>query len=74
MSPRPGFPVRSFSPGGSHGPGHFGTAGLGWAQSASDVRLELHPVLFGLHAAVDPLAIVDFVLGIFTIDISDDDI
>ncbi|MHC4923807.1 MAG: hypothetical protein ACYTG4_06975 [Planctomycetota bacterium] len=50
------------------------TAGLGWDHSPTDVRLEVHPVLAGAHVAVDPVAIVDFILGIFTIDISDDDL
>ncbi len=50
------------------------TAGRGWDHATTDIRLEVHPVLAGAHVAVDPVAIVDFVLGIFTIDISDDDL
>ncbi len=50
------------------------TAGLGWHHSPTDVRVELHPLLVGAHAAVDPIEILDFALGFLTIDIRDDDL
>jgi len=50
-----------------------GTAGVGWYQSPTDVRLELHPLLAGAHAAVDPVEIADFLLGFLTLDLRDDD-
>jgi hypothetical protein len=50
-----------------------GTMGIGWFQSPTDIRIELHPAIVGAHAAVDPVEIVDFILGFFTIDLRDDD-
>ena len=50
------------------------TAGLGWFQSWTDFRLELHALLAGAHVAVDPVEIVDFVLGFVVIDIREDDL
>jgi len=50
-----------------------GTAGIGWYQSKSDIRLEVHPAIAGAHVAVDPVEIADFILGFLTIDLRDDD-
>jgi hypothetical protein len=47
--------------------------GLGWYQSPTDIRFEAHPLLAGAHVAIDPLEILDFVVGIFTFDTSEDD-
>jgi hypothetical protein len=47
--------------------------GLGWYQSPMDLRIELHPFIVGAHVAVEPKEIADFILGIFTVDISKDD-
>lgn len=49
-------------------------AGLTWPQSPTDIRVELHPLIVGAHAAVDPVEILDFVLGFALIDIRDDDL
>jgi hypothetical protein len=49
-------------------------AGLTWPQSPTDIRVELHPLIVGAHAAVDPVEILDFVLGFVLIDIRDDDL
>jgi hypothetical protein len=48
--------------------------GLGWHQSPTDLRLEVHPAIAGAHVAVDPVEILDFVLGFFTVDIREDDL
>jgi hypothetical protein len=48
-------------------------AGLTWFQSPSDFRVELHPLIVGAHAAVDPVEILDFALGFVFIDIRNDD-
>ena len=47
--------------------------GIGWYQSPTDIRVEIHPFIVGAHIAVDPLEIADFVLGFFTVDIRKDD-
>jgi len=47
--------------------------GLGWYQSPMDLRLELHPFIVGAHVAIEPKEIADFILGLFTVDISKDD-
>ncbi len=47
--------------------------GLGWYQSSTDIRVELHLLIIGAHVAIDPVEIADFVLGFFTIDIRKDD-
>lgn len=49
-------------------------AGLTWPQSPTDVRLELHPLIVGAHAAIDPVEILDFVLGFVLIDVRSDDL
>jgi hypothetical protein len=49
-------------------------AGLTWPQSPTDIRVELHPGIVGAHVAVDPVEILDFVLGFVLIDIRDDDL
>jgi len=50
-----------------------GNLGIGWYQSKTDIRVEAHVAIVGAHAAVDPVQILDFILGFFTVDISDDD-
>jgi hypothetical protein len=50
-----------------------GDMGFGWYQSSTDIRVEAHPLLAGAHVAVDPVEILDFVAGLFTIDIREDD-
>jgi hypothetical protein len=47
--------------------------GLGWYQSPTDIRVELHPFIVGAHVAIDPVEIADFILGFLTIDIRKDD-
>jgi hypothetical protein len=47
--------------------------GLGWYQSPTDVRVEVHALLIGAHVAIDPVEIADFILGFFTIDLRKDD-
>jgi hypothetical protein len=62
---------------GALGAGPLGedvTAGLGWYHSSTDVRVEVHPAIVGAHVAVDPVEIVDFLLGLFTVDLRDDDL
>ncbi len=48
--------------------------GVGWYKSGSDVRLELHVLIVGLHVAVDPLEVVDLAGGILGLDLLDDDL
>ncbi len=47
--------------------------GIGWYQSPTDIRVEAHVLIVGAHVAIDPVEIVDFILGLFTIDIRKDD-
>jgi hypothetical protein len=49
------------------------TAGFGWFESPTDVRVLAHALLVGAHVAVDPVEIGDFVTGLVLIDIRDDD-
>lgn len=52
-----------------------GTAEIGgWYRSPTEFRVGLHLLLVGAHASVDPVEIVDFVLGFLLIDIKDDDL
>ncbi len=46
---------------------------LSWYRSPSDFRFGFHLFVIGFHVAVDPLEIVDLPLGVFTIDVADDD-
>ena len=48
--------------------------GYHWYRGPADLRLEAHPGIFGVHAAVDFYAIADFLLGIFTLDPEGDDL
>ena len=52
-----------------------GTAELGgWYRSPTEFRVGLHVLLVGAHASVDPVEIVDFVLGFLLIDVKGDDL
>lgn len=52
-----------------------GTAEAGsWYRSPADVRVGLHAAVVGAHAAVEPVEILDLVLGFLFIDIKDDDL
>jgi len=52
-----------------------GTAEIGgWYRSPTEFRVGLHALLVGAHASVDPVEIVDFVLGFLLIDIAGDDL
>lgn len=52
-----------------------GTAEVGgWYRSPTEFRAGLHLLLVGAHASVDPVEIVDFVLGFLLIDVKDDDL
>lgn len=46
----------------------------GWYRGPTEFRVGLHALLVGAHASVDPVEIVDFVLGFLLIDIKDDDL
>jgi len=46
----------------------------GWYRSPGDIRVGLHALLVGAHVAVEPVEILDFVLGFVLIDIKDDDL
>ena len=50
-----------------------GGIGPSWYQSTSDFRLEIHPLIVGAHAAIDPVEILDFFAGFLTIDVRKDD-
>jgi len=50
-----------------------GTAGSGWYQSRTDLRVEVHPAIAGAHVAVDPIEIADFIFGFFLLDMRSDD-
>lgn len=45
-----------------------------WYRSPGDIRLEIHFIQIGAHAAVEVIEIVDLLLGFVCIDISDDDL
>lgn len=45
-----------------------------WYRSPGDIRLEIHFIQIGAHAAVEVIEIVDLLLGFFCIDIVDDDL
>ena len=47
--------------------------GVGWYQSPTDLRLELHPLLAGAHVAIDPVEILDFLAGFLTLEVREDD-
>ncbi len=44
-----------------------------WHRSTADVRLELHLLIVGAHAAIDLLAIADFLGGLVLLDPEGDD-
>lgn len=48
-------------------------AGVQWVRSFTDLRLDLHLALVGGYLAVDPVEIVDFVLGFVGVDLRGDD-
>ncbi|MEE8142981.1 MAG: hypothetical protein V3T77_07770 [Planctomycetota bacterium] len=48
-------------------------AGLLWYKSPTDFRIELHAFLVGGHIAVDPIEIVDWVVGFIGLDPKEDD-
>lgn len=48
-------------------------SGRPWTRSPTDLRLELHPLLGGAHAAIDFGEIVDFFGGLFLFDTKNDD-
>lgn len=52
-----------------------GTADIGdWYQSPADVRVELYALLVGAHVAIEPVEILDAVLGFLFIDLAGDDL
>lgn len=70
-----------------HSPIHVGSrAGLGvgpvegsaelgdWYQSPADFRVEAYALLVGAHVAVEPVEILDAILGFLFIDLEDDDL
>jgi hypothetical protein len=54
--------------------GGAGQQGVTWYRSPTDLRVGAYAAVVGAHVAVDPVEIVDFVLGFLTIDIRDDDL
>ncbi len=50
-----------------------GDLGLAWYRAPLDLRVELHALLIGAHAAVDIGEIFDFLAGIIVLDPSEDD-
>lgn len=55
------------------GPATLQAEAGGWHRSSADVRVELHALLVGAHVAVEPVEILDAVLGLVFIDLRDDD-
>lgn len=55
------------------GPATLEAEAGGWYRSNADVRVSLHALLVGGHVAVEPVEILDAVLGLVFIDIRDDD-
>jgi hypothetical protein len=55
------------------GPATLDAEAGGWYRSPTDVRVGLHALLVGGHVAVEPVEILDAVLGLVFIDIRDDD-
>ncbi|MHC4473807.1 MAG: hypothetical protein ACYS99_22960 [Planctomycetota bacterium] len=55
------------------GPVNLDLGDTPWYRSDTDLRAEVHLLLVGAHAAVDPAEILDLLLGFLTIDIMDDD-
>ena len=49
------------------------SASLNWFKSATDLRVEVHALLVGAHAAIDPGEIFDLVVGFIGIDPKGDD-
>jgi hypothetical protein len=47
---------------------------LDWHRSPTDLRVELHPLVAGAHVAVDPVELLDFVLGFVGTDLRGDDL
>ena len=45
----------------------------GWYRSSTDVRVGVHAAIVGAHVAVEPVEILDAVLGFLFIDIKGDD-
>ena len=50
------------------------SAGIDWPHETFDLRVELHALLIGAHAAINLGGIVDFLLGFIGLDPSDDDL
>jgi len=48
-------------------------AGLTWYRSPGDIRVEVHLLIVGAHAAVEPFEMGDFIVGFFGLDPMDDD-
>ena len=46
---------------------------MDWPINDYDLRVELFVLVVGAHVAVDFEGLVDFVLGLFTADLSEDD-
>jgi hypothetical protein len=53
--------------------GAVGDAGATWYRSPGDFRVGLYLALVGAHVAIEPVEILDFILGFLTIDLKDDD-
>ena len=69
------LPIR-IGPEAAMGVGPLGGAAEvgGWYRSPTEFRVGAHVLLVGAHASVDPVEIVDFVLGFILVDIKDDDL
>lgn len=48
-------------------------SGFGPDYSPTEFGISLHPVIVGIDAGFDPVEILDFALGLLTIDLRDDD-
>jgi len=47
--------------------------GLNWHRSMGDLRVDLHALLLGAHVALEPIEMLDFLVGFFGLDPADDD-
>jgi hypothetical protein len=55
------------------GPHSYVLDGIAWYEQEWDFRLELHLLVVGAHACVNPFEIGDFFMGWFMVDPADDD-
>jgi hypothetical protein len=48
--------------------------GIGPNYSPTEIGVSIHPLIFGVDVGVDPIEVLDFVVGLAGVDIKDDDV